>query len=69
MNLKNWFAKEHYIRLTDDGDGFLSTLSYGIMQPKGPRLRLKRRAQFVTDGKTAKAGTELVAPLRPLPKS
>jgi hypothetical protein len=69
MNLKNWFAKEHYIRLTDEGDGFVSTLSYSVMHPKGPILRFKRMAQFVMDGKSARARAELLAPFRLLPKS
>ena len=59
MAFKNWFAKEHYIRLTAEGDGLVSTLSYSIMHPKGPGLSFKRVAQFVTDEKPARAPAEL----------
>jgi hypothetical protein len=58
MTFKNWFAKEIYIRLAEEGDCFVSTVSYSIAPPKTWGLRFKRTALFRTDGGVV--GTPLV---------
>jgi hypothetical protein len=69
MILKNWFAKESYIRLTEEEDGFVSTVCYSILHPKGLSLRFKRVGQFLIDGKAGKAHAEAVAPVRSVSKT
>ncbi|HEY7302704.1 MAG TPA: hypothetical protein VH601_01210 [Bryobacteraceae bacterium] len=49
MTFKNWFTKEIYIRLPEEGDRFVSTVSYSIAPPKIRSFRFQRTAQFRTD--------------------
>jgi hypothetical protein len=48
MIFQNWFAKEISVRLTEEGKGFISTVSYSIRLPKSGSIRFKKTAQFLT---------------------
>jgi hypothetical protein len=47
VSFKNWFYKVLYIRLADEGDGFVSTACYSVAHPKGLSLRFKKKMRFV----------------------
>lgn len=48
MAFKNWFANEISIRLPQESDCFVSTVSYSITIPKIGSFRFKRVAQSQT---------------------
>jgi hypothetical protein len=60
MNFKKWLTKEIYIRLTEEGDGLVSTTTYSITG--GPRFQ--RTVQFRTNEGSVSTYTEMMTPVR-----
>lgn len=69
MARKHRFEREVYIRLTDEADGFLSTVSYSILRTKKLHFRFKRVAQFMTGKEAGNVQSRPRIADRSIPKS